>query len=657
MKRLLSSVLLIPFFLLAACDSWLDIVPEEDMTTLDTEFETRAVAEDWLRSCYMFLQNPLPSIRENEAFFGADEFVGGDYARNLTDEYTQKPFFSGFMIGSGMQNSLDPYSDRWSKKEATTWGELQGRSDYYTAINMCNIFISKIDRVYNLEDFYKREWKGEVMAVKAYYYFELVRRYGPIILVPENIDPNVNIEEMKVPRSHVDTCFNAIVRLCDDAASLLSTFNQKETARRGYFCKEAALALKARALAYQASDLFNGNPDYRDFKNKNGEPLFSVTKDPEKWRRAAEAAKEAIDVCLENGKKLVDGQSGTSDLLGYMKNIEISTTTFNFASDEALFMVKQNNGAGEFFYYTLPRTKTGETELQGACISPSMKMVEMFYTDNGLPIDQDPTYGGGNPYQAVKVTDPKYTDVVMMGVEIPYLHTRREPRFYAGIAADRTYWQLGMTTNHLYKVEVYQDEEFGLQQTRLNSEFRQNLTGYFLKKWTYASCGLHSYSTDLRCRGARPFPVIRLAELYLLAAESYNEWEGPSQTVYDYLNAVRKRAGIPDVEDSWAMAKDKGKVREQSGLREIIRQEWNIEFAFEGMRFWNLRRWKTAHMELNDKQYGWVVTGKDFNGFYNNGKGPVIVSSKNKFVAPRDYFWPIQSEEAMNSGCVQNLGW
>ena len=285
-----------------------------------------------------------------------------------------------------------------------------------------------------------------------------------------------------------------------------------------------------------------------------------------------------------------------------------------------------------------------------------MKMVEMFYTDNGLPIDQDPTYGGGNPYQLIKVTDPKYTDVIMLEEEIPYLHTRREPRFYADIAADRTYWQLGPTTDHRYKVEVYQGEDFGLKENRVNSLLRQNLTGYFLKKWIYSSCALHDYATSLNSRGKRPFPLIRVAELYLLAAEAYNEIDD-MPNAYKYLNEVRKRAGIPDVEVSWAMAKDKNKVKDKSGLREIIRQEWNIEFAFEGMRFWNLRRWKTAHVELNDKLYGWVVTGKDAQNFYNHGKGPVIVSNENKFVAPRDYFWPIASMEIMNSGCVQNLGW
>ena len=93
MKRLLL-VLLFPICLFPGCDSFLDIVPEEDMTTLNTIFETRTQAEEWLRSCYVFLQDPV-GFPNNEAFVGADEFVAGDYARNLD-------IFAGLSISSGL---------------------------------------------------------------------------------------------------------------------------------------------------------------------------------------------------------------------------------------------------------------------------------------------------------------------------------------------------------------------------------------------------------------------------------------------------------------------------------------------------------------------------------------------------------------------------
>lgn len=655
MKRIFY-LLWIPF-LLTACDNWLDIVPEEDMKTIDSDFETRDEARNWHESCYVFSMNHISNFLENESILGSDELVYGSYFQNRYG-------VPGGYIATGLQNSLDPYADLWLKKELSSGGTLAGRSDYYTAINLCNIFISKVDQVYNMENNEKAEWKAEIKALKAYYYFELVRHYGPIILVPENIDPNADIETMKVPRSHVDSCFNAIVRLCDEAIKVLHPLNQKETNRKTYFSKEAAAALKARVLLYQASDLFSGNPDYADFKNKNGEPLFSAAgneqEKKEKWHRAALAAEEAIEICLENGRKLVDNQTASTDLQTTMLNIESSVQGYNYLSDEVLWMVKVMSDSYDLWPYTLPNLESDNNQLlSGTVVSPSMKMVEMFYTENGLPIDQDRSYGAGSIYSLTRETDPKYTDVVALNEDILYLHTRREPRFYADIAADRCYWRLGRTSNSLRKVTAYQGEDFGLKAKRLTSTVPENLSGYWLKKWTSSKVELFNYASDVRALGTPCFPAIRMAELYLIAAEAWNEYlDAPDKVhVYDNLNVVRKRAGIPDVQTSWAMARDRNKVNTKEGMREIIRREWNIEFAFEGYRFWNLRRWKTAPLELNDKLYGWNVTGSNNKTFYNNGNGPVVVKSDNKFVAPRDYFWPIRSEEVTTSGCVQNPGW
>lgn len=579
--------------------------------------------------------------------------VYGSYLFNVASDDN---LFPGIYIATGVQNSLNPYADRWITKEVDYSGE--GRSDYYTAINLCNIFISKIDQVYNMERKEKAEWKAEVQAVKAWYYFELVRHYGPIILMDDNLNPNADLEVMKQPRSHVDSCFASIVRLCDSAALVLPSFNDQATDHHGYFNKEAALALKARALLYQASPLFNGNPDYASFTNKNGEPLFNATEDKEKWKRAAEAAEAAIEVCLQGGKHLVDNQAGKTELQTHMLNIENSIATFNFTSDEVLWMIKNRERAQGFMWsWILPDLNSDPNHwLSGSVISPSLKIVEMFYTANGLPLDQDPSYSS-NWYSLTQESDPAYTDVVALNEDILLLHTKREPRFYASIAADRCYWRLGARNDQNYKVTAYQGEDFGLKSKRLTSLVPENLSGYWIKKWTSSKVDLFTYESGFNALGKSPFPMMRMAELYLIAAEAWNEYEGPSDKVYDNLNVVRKRAGIPTVQESWEMARDKNKYKTQSGMREIIQQEWNIEFVFEGYRFWNLRRWKTAPEELNDKLYGWNVMGNTAQRFYNNGQGPVVVKSDNKFVAPRDYFWPIRSEEVLISGCKQNPGW
>lgn len=92
-------------------------------------------------------------------------------------------------------------------------------------------------------------------------------------------------------------------------------------------------------------------------------------------------------------------------------------------------------------------------------------------------------------------------------------------------------------------------------------------------------------------------------------------------------------------------------------MREIIHREINIEFAFEGHRFWNLRRWKEAHVELNFKHRGWNILGETDQQFYNNYDTPGIVGTPVSFTSPRDYLFPISSEEVQVAGIVQNPGW
>ena len=167
--------------------------------------------------------------------------------------------------------SQEPYGNVWDNVGSSS-GLL-----YYQILRNINIFIENIDAVYNMTDVEKRQWKAEAKALKAYVYFDLVRHYGPIVLVPKNLSVDIDMSVLRQQRVHVDTCFNAIVRLCDEAAKDLLLGNQKPFDRKPFFSKEATLALKARALLYAASPLFNGNEFYSDFLDKEGKPLFSTS--------------------------------------------------------------------------------------------------------------------------------------------------------------------------------------------------------------------------------------------------------------------------------------------------------------------------------------------------------------------------------------------
>lgn len=629
-------------FVFSGCD-YLDVVPEEDVETVETIFEKREQVDEWLQSCYVILSYQIASIYRDPSYLGCDEIAMGLYGRQYK--------YIGLEIGDGLQMSQDPFGNVWHKNQ------------YYAGIRYCNIFLDKIGGVYNMQDDEKRLWAAEIKALKAHFYFELMRHYGPIILVPENLDASVDVDVMQQPRSHFDTCVNETVRLLDEAIKDLPPFNQKDQTRWAYHSKESAAALKAQVLLYAASPLFNGNPYYADFTNKNGEPLFDPNYNHEKWRRAAEAADSAIQIALDGGKSLISGNLKSTQLLGIMSDVENSVLAQNFVNNEALLMLRPNNVIGDMWHTrALPYLRSSDPDFGSGLdgyAAPTIKMVEMYYTVNGLPIEDDKTWAYTTRYQRGKESNPLYRDVLPLNTDVLGLHLRREPRFYAHIAADRTYWQLGPATTNNLLVTAYQGEKFGSQTTVYNDiSVPQNLTGYWLKKGTYSNIALRTYFSSIQREEA--FVIFRLAELYLMKAEAWNEYlDAPDEEhVYEPLNEVRERAGIPDVETSWInYSNTPDKVKTKEGMREIIQREWNIEFAFEGRRFWNLRRWLTAAEELNEPLYGWNIVGKDAQAFYNNYEGPIVAWSKRAFVAPRDYLFPIRAEEILISGCKQNPGW
>ena len=625
---------------LTACKDYLDQVPENDIETFETIFERRSTADVW------FTQSTLDMANNFVGFFtpgviGADEFVTGDYERSLGAKMLNIP--------DGLQLSQKPIGDVWG-------------STYYS-LRLLNTFIQRIVDVYDMTEAEKINWRAEAMAVKAFYYFELVKRYGPIVLVPTNIDVNVDLQKMQVPRSHVDTCFNEIVRLLDEAIPDLYYSKEREASHKLFPSKEGAMALKAKVLLYQASPLFNGNDFYVNFKGKDGAPLFNTKYDPEKWKRAAEAADEVVALCESLGYKLITGdQDKATNLLNDMRDIELSIWEREYDGVEAVFMTGFQGALINSFPYLLPNFPEGYPEKESSArgtFGPSMKMVESFYTKNGLPLNMDKEWPYANRYKMGREVDNTYQGVVALNEDVLNLHLRREPRFYAHIAADRCYWQRGPVASKNLEVQAYRGEAFGLHESYLDASTRQNICGYYVKKYTRTEVQTSNYRSNSAVLGDCRWPVIRLAELYLMQAEAWNEYlNKPDDRVYEPLNKVRRRAGIPDVQDAWKkFSTHPQQVENQAGMREIIRQEKTVEFAFEGHRFWDLRRWKTAHLELNDKILGWNVLGDNARTFYNNYEGPVVVWSKVKFISPRDYLFPIKAEEVMISGYVQNPGW
>ena len=658
MKKIFS--IICGFAFLATGCNFLDIVPEDDIQTIETVFEQRSKVEGWVETCYRNVSS-MASITNNVAYTGADELVGNDKHRYNNDPLAGN--IEGLLIADGLQSAMDVISNSWTN------------TGYYATIRYCNTFFEHIDETHNMEAEEREMWTAEVKAAKAYCYFQLIRKYGPIILMDHTIGVDTDLEDMKLPRSHVDTCFNEVVRLLDEAIPALPRFADKRPDRQGYFCKESAMALKAVALVYQASPLFNGNPNYANFRERNGELLFSATADKEKWHRAAVACDEAIKECEVNFELVDNTNDQGSELLNTIrdiqKSVQIGGTISSTDNTELIYVAKVSNDQMvkglQYYAYTLPVFKQNSYLLNNppsdGSLSPSMKMVEMFYTENGLPIDQDPAWNGGaDKYDFGATFDAqKYRNVIPEGERILNLHLNREPRFYANIAFDRGYWmgKIKASEDDFQVIEARQGERWGTDFSSLQDDQQQNRTGYWLTKFIYMDLTVDGYTNQAISQGDAAMPIIRLAQLYLMSSEAWNEYlDNPLDTrVLAGINKVRTRAGIPTVQEAWTGSTNPEKINTKAGMREIIQQETCIELAFEGQRFWDLRRWLLADRELNEAPMGWNVVAEDEQGFYNYGNGPIPVWNLYGFTTPRDYLWPISAVEVTRSGIVQNPGW
>ncbi len=646
MKNIKYKLLLIfvSILVLNGCDKYLDVVPEDDIITIESIFQKEQSAKTYFYGCYQYYLN-AGSVVLDPGVGAGDELVTGRALRNATLSGLEIP---AYLIAQGRLSASNPLMERWGTSR-----------NYYTAIRQCNVFIENVDNVYNMTQKEKDQYKASAIAIKALSYFEMVKMYGPITLVPSNIDVEAPMEEMQLPRAHIDTCINRIVDLFDEAIELgIQTFAEQPVQEAGLLNRESVYAYKAEALLWAASPLFNGNPWYSSFKNRDGDPLFSSDYDAEKWKSAAVAADEALAFCLARGKSLYSGyDSEGSELVNQIRTCQYSVMPVGYASDELLHGMYSLSDTD--IELRLPRYSEVDEDYTTSVgrffglLNPTMTIVEMFYTENGLPIEEDKSWDYTARYQNGSESDYKYNNVVALNKDVLKLHLRREPRFYANIGFDGGIWR---RRDQYVEMEPYSGGRNGFDGTVINPIDKVNITGYWTKK--HVSYGNYSTSNESNTQPVAPFPKMRLAEIYLMQAEAWNEYEGPSNKVYDALDVIRKRAGIPGIVEAWELySKTPAKVTNQETLRDIIRQERNIELCFEGKRYWDLKRWKTAHEYLSNPTKGWNVLGTKGAPFYNNYNGPVEVWSENKFSSPRDYLWPIDAEEVLRANIVQNPNW
>jgi len=637
MKDMLVAILLssIAAFFCSSCRNTLDVVPD-NVATIDHAFANTVEAEKYLFTCYSY----LPSSGEthgNVGLLAGDEIWIPDF-RNYFQAATWAT------IARGQQNTSSPAANYWDGME-------EGK-DLFEALRHCNIFLENVenlDKVRDLSLDKRTRWIAEVKFLKAYYHFFLLRMYGPIPLIKENIAISAAPEEVRIKRQPVDECVEYIVGLLEESYSDLPSVIYNRTDELGRITKPINRAVKAKLLLLAASPLFNGNSDYADFANKDGEKLFNSTYDDSKWQKAADAAKAAI----------ADAEAAGNKLYYYTRpEFQMTDTTMTQMSirgavterwNEEVIWGLSNSRANTLQRAGMPLLNTNMGPSSAfASLGPPLKIVEQFYTSNGVSIKED-KFLDFSDIKRLRIATPEEHVNFEVRYETARINFDRENRFYASVGFDGGKWLTADLPARIdydaYTVKAKLGQISSGSVMGLSSE-----TGYFTKKvvnWesTFAA------NSSIR---EYPWPEIRLADVYLMYVEALNEISGPVADVHQYLDMIRKRAGLESVADSWSKySTNPAKPTTKEGMREIIHTERLIEMAFEGSRFWDLRRWKKAAEELNAPITGWDINQKDAAAYYQ-----IKTIFQQKFIAPRDYLWPIRIDElTVNTNLAQNPGW
>lgn len=438
-----------------------------DKVSINTVFDPRdsagTNAQKYLYGIYSLLKN-------------GHNRVGGDYLDAASDD--------AISSATGPQNKVTILSTAaYSSYDLP--GEENVFGNCYAGIRQANEFVNHIDVVPTLAKYkgtpVKYIWKSEARFLRAYFYFELLKRYGGVPLMGNKV--YTITDDITLPRNSFDECVKYIVSECDAIKDSLITYpfikpDADPEADSHRVTKGSALALKAKVLLYAASPLFNGG----NIEASN--PLTGYTDfQASRWSAAATAAKDVIDL-------------GTYSLLPNFKDVFLTQN-----NPEVLFMRNGDNS----FSVESANGPVGFPAANGrGQTSPTQEFVNSFTDANGLAItDPASNYDSNKPY------------------------ANRDPRLDYTVLYNGAMW---LNSN-------LQTFEGGL--SKPNGVLQQTKTSYYMRKFMGNFENANAYSAH-----STDWIYMRYSEILLAYAEALNESAGPTADVYSNIRAIRQRAGI-----------------------------------------------------------------------------------------------------------------
>lgn len=691
MKAKLLSILLAGATALTftSCDDYFDDVPD-NATSLEAVFANRGQSLKWLSNIYTYIPDNT-NVRYNSR-------TNGNWPMASIEGYLP---WDHIVANNIILGTLYPSTDFVK----TQWTE------YYRGIQYANIYLANIDKnSAMLAD--EREWsKAEVHALRAYFYFNLVKEFGPVPLIGDKVySVDTPLDEMMMPRNTLDECWDYIIaelKAALDGGRLKSTFGEDgsvDSQYKGNLTQEAVEGILAEVYLYRASYLFNGDPYYQTMANKDGTKLFPQSKDMQKWKDARDAAKRIID----SGKFKLVLRDQSGKLVDDVKKADPYKSCFYSAigrvDNEEMIFLRTN--ANNDSYIIKPRHTgiSGNVDRGAGAYSIPLQFIDLFFMSNGKriddveqkPISQVTTFKADDPVYPVYDTenltskDKNGNDVAMnarnslstakyvdrfssynyftpgSGKGIMKQFYCREPRFYLAVTFQNRRWDYDQANTY------YTDMSFNGNSGSDGKTHDYPIFGTIVRKLYWEK--------ESNIDGA---VMLRLGEVYLNYAEACAQL-GENKEALKYVNLIRSRAGINEyalnrAEEGTKDARNKSKIyvgdleNNQELLLKVIYRERLIELSYESKHYFDVRRWGVADMAEGD---GWVYPtwhkggeGGDMIGFNVNNEGSDAdkanalnfykrVKAQHRIFTKRMSLFPIPQEEVnRDKQIVQNEGW
>lgn len=661
MKRLLNIFFIAILFLTGSCSDYLDITPS-GMKTDEIIWSSKNEVEGYLASIYSAI--PMPQLHQDDPWEGCSDETDLSWTVYLT---------YGMNFGN------------WSE-ESNYYNKY---SSWYGAIRQTFVLENNIDRCFELPEEKKIQHKAEAKFLRGYFYWLLLRQYGPLVLVKEELKFDGDFSGYV--RSPYDDCVNYICQMMDESEKDLPLHWWDETTNLGRPNQIICKSVKAVVLHHAASPQFNGgNPEYAGFKNPDGTQLISTTYDENKWRKAAKAAKDVIDIADKNPsilhlyKNTTDG--GDAVFNPYKSCVDVQLKRWN---REMIFARSRGNSLRGWMIHASP----GPSCLGG--VGATQRLVDAFLMKNGKPIDYPgsgyvetgwTTAGGDNwnpnGYSVTTETGRKgiITDIRNSAAwghwpEEWNMYANREPRFYASIMYNkrvipqipldvekRDFYNTVGQKDGLGRVELY----YGGASRQSGSYTFYSRTGYLAFKRVDPLCEM---GNEAERKWPQPYAEvhIRYATILLNYIEALNEYDPSNADIRKYWDMIRERAGVPS-----AFVATPEIAGSKTLQHEYIIRERLVELCFEGDRYFSTRRLMLADKEDSSKpkgkerygdggdMYGMSVNAGNagtnnfnFTDFYTRAPFEKRVFLKSF------YLFPLPKSEIDNSEgrVVQNPGW